>query len=122
MSFKHLLIPVLMAVFHSTVVFACGESIEDACSVQAYRMGALRTGTVFVKGTLVEIKRCPVCPPGAMCKPCAPDSIVISDEEACRPNCPNALTIESNGPALLTLTLGTPYIVEVKTTIHNMHQ
>jgi hypothetical protein len=36
-------------------------------------------GTFRIEGYVIDIYKCPPCPPGAMCKPCIPDNIVITD-------------------------------------------
>jgi hypothetical protein len=32
-----------------------------------------------IVGYVIDIYKCPPCPPGAMCKPCIPDNIVVTD-------------------------------------------
>jgi len=41
----------------------------------------LRTSTVTVWGYVSKIYTCPPCPPGAMCKPCMGDNIVLSEQD-----------------------------------------
>lgn len=36
-------------------------------------------GTFRIKGYVIDIYECPPCPPGAMCKPCLPNNIVVTD-------------------------------------------
>lgn len=36
-------------------------------------------GTFRIVGYVLDIYKCPPCPPGAMCKPCIPDNIVVTD-------------------------------------------
>lgn len=36
-------------------------------------------GQFRIEGYVIDIYKCPPCPPGAMCKPCIPDNIVITD-------------------------------------------
>ena len=35
--------------------------------------------TFQIDGYVLDIYKCPPCPPGAMCKPCIPDNITIAD-------------------------------------------
>jgi hypothetical protein len=37
-------------------------------------------GTFRIVGYVIDIYKCPPCPPGAMCKPCIPDNIVVTDD------------------------------------------
>jgi hypothetical protein len=37
-------------------------------------------GTYEVEGYVIKAYHCPPCPPGAMCKPCMRDNVVLSDE------------------------------------------
>ena len=36
-------------------------------------------GPFRIEGYVLDIYKCPPCPPGAMCKPCIPDNVVITD-------------------------------------------
>ena len=36
-------------------------------------------GTFIVDGFVIDTYKCPPCPPNAMCKPCIPDYIMITD-------------------------------------------
>jgi hypothetical protein len=36
--------------------------------------------TFRIEGYIFDVYRCPPCPKGAMCKPCIPDNVVISDK------------------------------------------
>src|SRR5437867_1863690 len=36
-------------------------------------------GSFRIEGYVLDIYKCPPCPPGAMCKPCIPDNVVITD-------------------------------------------
>jgi len=36
-------------------------------------------GPFRIVGYVIDIYKCPPCPPGAMCKPCIPDNIVVTD-------------------------------------------
>ena len=36
--------------------------------------------TFRIEGYIFDIYKCPPCPKGAMCKPCIPESVVISDK------------------------------------------
>ena len=36
-------------------------------------------GSFRIEGFVLDIYKCPPCPPGAMCKPCIPDNVVITD-------------------------------------------
>src|SRR5438876_216399 len=36
-------------------------------------------GTFRIEGYVIDIYKCPPCPPGAMCKPCIPNNIVVTD-------------------------------------------
>lgn len=35
--------------------------------------------TFQIDGYVMDLYKCPPCPPGAMCKPCIPDNITIVD-------------------------------------------
>ena len=35
--------------------------------------------TFQIDGYVLDIYKCPPCPPGAICKPCIPDNITIAD-------------------------------------------
>lgn len=39
-------------------------------------------GTFEVAGYVVKIYECPECPPGAQCKPCMPDHIVVAERRS----------------------------------------
>ncbi len=39
-------------------------------------------GTFVVEGFVAKVYTCPPCPPGAMCKPCMGDNVVLSDAPA----------------------------------------
>src|SRR5438093_85205 len=36
-------------------------------------------GQFRIEGYVLDIYKCPPCPPGVMCKPCIPDNLVITD-------------------------------------------
>jgi hypothetical protein len=36
-------------------------------------------GPFRIEGYLLDVYKCPPCPPGSMCKPCIPDNVVITD-------------------------------------------
>ena len=36
-------------------------------------------GPFRIEGFVIDIYKCPPCPPQAMCKPCIPDNIVVTD-------------------------------------------
>jgi hypothetical protein len=36
-------------------------------------------GPFRIEGYVLDIYKCPPCPPGTMCKPCIPDNVVITD-------------------------------------------
>ena len=36
-------------------------------------------GPFRIKGYVIDIYKCPPCPPQAMCKPCLPDNIVVTN-------------------------------------------
>ena len=36
-------------------------------------------GPFRIEGYVIDIYKCPPCPPQAMCKPCIPDNIVVTD-------------------------------------------
>jgi len=36
-------------------------------------------GPFRIEGYVLDIYKCPPCPPGATCKPCIPDNVVITD-------------------------------------------
>jgi hypothetical protein len=36
-------------------------------------------GSFRIVGYVIDIYKCPPCPPGAMCKPCIPDNLVVTD-------------------------------------------
>jgi hypothetical protein len=36
-------------------------------------------GPFRIVGAVIDIYKCPPCPAGAMCKPCIPDNIVVTD-------------------------------------------
>lgn len=36
-------------------------------------------GPFRIEGYVIDIYKCPPCPAGAMCKPCIPDNIVVTD-------------------------------------------
>ena len=36
-------------------------------------------GPFRIVGYVIDIYKCPPCPPQAMCKPCIPDNIVVTD-------------------------------------------
>jgi hypothetical protein len=56
-------------------------------TVQEYNRAIVPGHFYSVKGYVVDTYECPPCPTGAMCKPCAPDSFVLSDknEPVCKP-------------------------------------
>lgn len=36
-------------------------------------------GPFRIQGYVLDVYKCPPCPPGAVCKPCTPDNVVITD-------------------------------------------
>ena len=65
----------------------CRRSDEDAPGkskffpIHAIKQSALAPGDYDTEGYVAKIYSCPPCPPGAMCKPCMRDNIVISEEK-----------------------------------------
>ena len=64
---------------------------------------------------MLDIYKCPPCPPGAMCKPCIPDDIVITDNiDQKEPSNINRLRIYDDKPDQFELNKKYTFTVKVK--------
>lgn len=72
-------------------------------------------GSFRIEGHVIDTYKCPPCPPGAMCKPCIPDNIVITDDiEQKEPSKINRLRIYYNKPEQFEVNKKYSFTVRVK--------
>ena len=70
-------------------------------SVTEFRRLAPKSGFFSVSGYVSYIYKCPPCPPPAMCKPCMPDNLVLSENyspDLPYPNSGEHLVIKTDEP------------------------
>ncbi len=58
-----------------------GSTSADLISISELNKQKPENGTFETKGFIAKVFTCPPCPPGAQCKPCMKDNIVISEEK-----------------------------------------
>lgn len=58
------------------------EEIENLVEIYQLNEMAPEFGTYTVEGYVAKIYECPECPEGAVCKPCMPPNIIISDRKS----------------------------------------
>lgn len=92
-----------------------GTSPAAPYTVAAFKKLAPQSGSYAVYGYVSLIYTCPPCPPDALCKPCMPDNIVLTDsyEEGANYSTPGVRLV------ILTdqtdkLQKGKKYLVELK--------
>lgn len=75
-------------------------------------------GSLTVTGYAAKILTCPPCPPGAVCKPCMGDNIVLSDEKtpitSYQDLGPRAMVIFGETADIVRLRLGERYRISVE--------
>jgi hypothetical protein len=72
-------------------------------------------GTFRIEGYVIDIYKCPPCPPRAMCKPCIPDNIVITDAADAKDLSKiNRLRISTDKPEQFELKRKYSFVVKVK--------
>ena len=87
----------------------------DTLSVRQLNQLAPKKGTFSVKGYVVKHNTCPPCPKGALCEPCAPNGVVLSDNPKLLDNfqlSPENLIVNAADPERLLL--GKRYELEIK--------
>jgi len=66
---------------HGTSVQGATEiPIQNLLTIHQLNQQNPKFGTYHVEGYVIRIYTCPPCPKGALCKPCAPEHIILSDE------------------------------------------
>lgn len=72
-------------------------------------------GPFRIKGYVINIYKCPPCPPGAMCKPCIPDNIDVTDNlDDKNPALIKRLRIFTDKPEKFELKKKYSFLVKVK--------
>lgn len=90
-----------LAVFLMLFAQNAGAACLETCSVKDYVTTPKQAGTFTVHGFITSKFQCPPCPQGAMCEPCAPDSITLADKKECVDHaCDVTLRVAVNDPVL----------------------
>jgi hypothetical protein len=72
-------------------------------------------GPFRIEGFVIDIYKCPPCPPQAMCKPCIPDNIDVTNNlDEKNPNLIRRLRIFTDQPEKFELTKKYSFVVKVK--------
>ena len=81
----------ILIIFSSSLVFAQQSFLDNFYSIHELNQKKLTFGAYHTEGFVVKKYTCPPCPKEALCKPCAPDNILISEKKIERETC-NDLT------------------------------
>ncbi len=54
---------------------------QEEASISSLKQKAPNEGEFLLRGYVSKIYTCPPCPPGATCKPCIGDNIVLSEKK-----------------------------------------
>lgn len=106
------------------VAMAASAASSNSLSVADLVAKRPTEGSFKITGYIAKIYTCPPCPPGAACKPCMGDNVVLCDRKAPIASydgmAEDALIVFGTGPKLARLRLGKRYrvTIEVRATRH----